>query len=60
MCPGLPEFLSVLMRPSANRNSVYEKFILDYAGVEDEIRKIWVRLLEEQQVLLVRSPVFYA
>ncbi|CCM02115.1 uncharacterized protein FIBRA_04192 [Fibroporia radiculosa] len=36
-------------------NGVYEKFILDYAGIEDEIRKIWTELLREQQRLRVLS-----
>ncbi|KZT05206.1 uncharacterized protein LAESUDRAFT_233519 [Laetiporus sulphureus 93-53] len=37
----------------AEFNEVYEKFIMDYAAVEDEIRNLWVHLLREQQKLLV-------
>ncbi|KAI0920437.1 hypothetical protein AcV5_010168 [Taiwanofungus camphoratus] len=33
-------------------NGVYEKFVLDYASVEDNIRKLWAQLLEEQEKLL--------
>jgi len=33
-------------------DGIYEKFVFDYAAVEDEIRQIWVQLLAEQQKLL--------
>ncbi|KAI0717719.1 hypothetical protein C8T65DRAFT_640555 [Cerioporus squamosus] len=36
-------------------NSTYEKFVLDYAQVEDRIRKLWLQLLQEQQKLLALS-----
>ncbi|RDX44100.1 hypothetical protein OH76DRAFT_1409469 [Lentinus brumalis] len=36
-------------------NSTYEKFVLDYAQVEDQIRKLWLQLLQEQQKLLALS-----
>ncbi|EMD35078.1 hypothetical protein CERSUDRAFT_96991 [Gelatoporia subvermispora B] len=35
----------------AEMNNVYEKFVTDYTAVEDEIRKIWVEILGEQQAL---------
>ena len=35
------------------RNVAYEKFVIEYAKVEDEIRKLWLQLLREQQMLLV-------
>ncbi|OCH91325.1 hypothetical protein OBBRIDRAFT_792374 [Obba rivulosa] len=35
----------------AEMNSIYEKFVTDYAAVEDEIRKIWVQILGEQQTI---------
>ncbi|KAF9813291.1 hypothetical protein IEO21_05675 [Rhodonia placenta] len=31
----------------------YEKFVLEYASVEDEIRNLWTQLLKEQQKLLL-------
>ncbi|KAH9948470.1 hypothetical protein B0H21DRAFT_235023 [Amylocystis lapponica] len=40
-------------RAIAEMNGIYEKFVSDYAAVEDDIRKIWVQLLKEQQTLLV-------
>ncbi|KAM5530840.1 hypothetical protein V8D89_015484 [Ganoderma adspersum] len=33
-------------------NSAYEKFVLDYAQVEDQIRKLWLQLTHDQQKLL--------
>ncbi|OBZ74415.1 hypothetical protein A0H81_05376 [Grifola frondosa] len=36
----------------ADMERIYEKFVLEYAQVEDDIRKIWIQLLKEQQKLL--------
>ncbi|KZT64853.1 hypothetical protein DAEQUDRAFT_759697 [Daedalea quercina L-15889] len=36
----------------ADLNSAYEKFVQDYAGVEDEIRKLLIQLSLEQQKLV--------
>ncbi|KAI0742731.1 hypothetical protein C8Q80DRAFT_1190498 [Daedaleopsis nitida] len=36
-------------------NSAYEKFVFEYAQVEDDIRKLWMQLLQEQQKLLALS-----
>ncbi|PCH43038.1 hypothetical protein WOLCODRAFT_153090 [Wolfiporia cocos MD-104 SS10] len=33
-------------------NALYEKFVMDCATVEDEIRKLWEQLLSEQRKLL--------
>ncbi|KAI0759112.1 hypothetical protein C8Q74DRAFT_1301937 [Fomes fomentarius] len=33
-------------------NGVYENFVIQYAQVEDQIRKLWLQLLQEQQKLL--------
>lgn len=38
------------------RNSAYEIFVREYAQVEDEIRALWLRLLKEQQKMLVGVP----
>ena len=35
------------------RDALYEKFVMDNATVEDEIRKLWDQLLNEQRKLLV-------
>ncbi|GBE87138.1 hypothetical protein SCP_1003850 [Sparassis crispa] len=37
----------------AEINGIYEKFVLEYASIDDDIRRIWVELLREQQRLLV-------
>ena len=39
----------------ACRNGAYEKFLFDYAQVEDQIRKLWVQLMHDQQTLLART-----
>jgi len=39
---------------SLGRTTLYEKFAKTHACAEDEIRKLWVLIGEEQKVLLVR------
>ncbi|TBU59875.1 hypothetical protein BD310DRAFT_923900 [Dichomitus squalens] len=36
-------------------NGAYDKFVFEYAQVEDHIRKLWLELQQEQQALLVTS-----
>ncbi|KAI1790598.1 hypothetical protein LXA43DRAFT_486213 [Ganoderma leucocontextum] len=33
-------------------NRAYEKFVFDYAQVEDQIRKLWLQLVHDQEKLL--------
>ena len=71
---GFPELKALVRRPIikcnrplivTNRNSAYEKFVFEYARAEDQIRKLWLELQQEQQALLVRilcarvSPTSY-
>ncbi|KAH9856429.1 hypothetical protein C2E23DRAFT_517320 [Lenzites betulinus] len=39
----------------ADMNAVYEKFVLQYAQVDDHIRKLWLQLQHEQQQLRALS-----
>ncbi|RPD77064.1 hypothetical protein L226DRAFT_569275 [Lentinus tigrinus ALCF2SS1-7] len=47
----LEEYTAAMM----DLNSAYDKFVLDYAQVDDQIRKLWLQLLQEQQKLLALS-----
>lgn len=38
---------------SSFRNDAYERFVLEYAQVDDQIRKLWLQLQQEQHKLLV-------
>ncbi|KAI0632886.1 hypothetical protein C8Q77DRAFT_1120311 [Trametes polyzona] len=39
----------------ADLNGAYERFVIEYAQVDDEIRKLWTRLQQEQQKILSLS-----
>ncbi|KAL1938933.1 hypothetical protein VTO73DRAFT_11086 [Trametes versicolor] len=36
-------------------NNAYERFVLEYAQVDDQIRKLWLQLQQEQHKLLLLS-----
>jgi hypothetical protein len=37
------------------RTTLFETFVSSYASSEDDIRKLWVLIEEEQKALLVRT-----
>ncbi|KAI0776800.1 hypothetical protein BD413DRAFT_229703 [Trametes elegans] len=39
----------------ADLNTAYDKFVFEYAQVDDRIRKLWLDLQQEQQYLLIMS-----
>ncbi|PIL25918.1 hypothetical protein GSI_11671 [Ganoderma sinense ZZ0214-1] len=50
----LSERIEEYAAATAELNSAYEKFVLDYAQAEDRIRKLWLQLAHDQQKLLAR------
>ncbi|KAI0370845.1 hypothetical protein BV20DRAFT_965894 [Pilatotrama ljubarskyi] len=43
----------------ADINATHEKFVLEYAQVEDHIRKMWLQLQQEQSRTLILSEKKY-
>ena len=38
-------------------NAAYDKFVLEYAQMDDHIRRLWLQLQQEQQKLLVSTNI---